>query len=381
MQCPRCLNQDERFFSYGSKGWYCRKCIQFKRICIEEERKQKENELEKIEGEIQLKYPLTQEQEEISKQCVRYIDHTNILIHAVTGAGKTEMVLGVIQKMLREKKRCCFAIARRQVVLQIRDRLAEIFPFAKVIAICEGYTEDLIGDILVVTTHQLYRFYQEFDVLILDEPDAFPFKGNETLHGIAATSCKGHILYLTATPDDAIRQEVKSGICKEFHLLKRPHGKDLPIPKVITAPKVILWICLISWLLKKRKEGIQVILFVPTIRKMEMTYFLLHRLLKCSAICSKSEKKEEILNQFIKKETELCIATTILERGITIEGVDVAILDADDPVFDEAALIQMIGRVGRSIHHPFGEGLFLCGRKSQNVIRCVERLQVANSAK
>ncbi len=380
MQCPRCLNRDPRFFYQGSKGWYCRKCVQFKRICIEEERRQKEDILIRADSRIYLKYPLTKAQKEISEQCVREIDHTNILINAVTGAGKTEMVIGVIQKMLKENRRCCFAIARRQVVLQIRDRLSQIFPFAKVTAVCEGYTEDLDGDILVVTTHQLYRFYQEFDVLILDEPDAFPFKGNETLHGIAKTSCKGHILYLTATPDPKIMKEVKNGKCKELKLLKRPHGHDLLIPKVWIAPKIVLWMILIGWLLKKSREKIQVILFVPTIKKMKSTYFFLHKILKCRMLCSKSENKEEVLNQFINQEAELCIATTILERGITIEGVDVAVLDADDPVFDEAALVQMIGRVGRSFHHPDGEGLFLCTRKSRNVQNCIKRLKEANHA-
>lgn len=380
MQCPRCLNKDQRFFYYGSKGWYCRKCVQFKRICIEDERKQKEENLIELEGEINLKYPLTEAQKEISDQCVQNIEKTDILINAVTGAGKTEMVLGVIQKMLKEGKRCCFAIARRQVVLQIRDRLSQIFLYAKVTAVCEGYTEDLKGDILVVTTHQLYRFYQEFDVLILDEPDAFPFKGNATLHGIAKTSCKGHILYLTATPDHEIEREVKEGKCKELRLLKRPHGKDLVVPKVVTAPRILLWINLVFWLFEKRKKKTQVILFVPTIKKMKTVYFLLHKMMRCCAICSKSENKEEILKSFINKETELCIATTILERGITIEGIDVAVLYADDSVFDEAALVQMIGRVGRSIHHPYGEGLFLCSKRSDNVKKCIKRLEEANRA-
>lgn len=380
MKCPRCLNEDPRFFYYGSKGWYCRKCVQFKRICVEDERNQMNDVRFPIEGQIQLKYPLTKAQKEIAEKCAEYIDHINILINAVTGAGKTEMVLNVIEKCLKERKRCCFAIARRQVVLQIRERLALIFPFIKVTAICEGYTQDLVGDILVVTTHQLYRFYKEFDVLILDEPDAFPFKGNETLHGIAKTACKGHILYLTATPDREIIKEVNLSNCIEFKLLKRPHGYPLPIPTVIVAPKFICWIYLICWLLKKRKEKTQVILFVPTIKKMKIAYKMMNKIFKCCALCSKTENKEEVLNQFIQKKTNLCIATTILERGITIEGVDVAIMDADDPIYDEAALIQMIGRVGRSIHHPSGEGLFLCKRTSRNVKACVTRLKAANDA-
>ena len=38
MKCPRCQNTDPAWFYPGSKGWYCRRCISFGRILIEEER-------------------------------------------------------------------------------------------------------------------------------------------------------------------------------------------------------------------------------------------------------------------------------------------------------------------------------------------------------
>ena len=84
--------------------------------------------------------------------------------------------------MLREKKKVCFAIARRQVVLELQQRLQEIFSHAEVIAVCGGHTQVTDGDLIICTTHQLYRYYQAFDLLILDEPDAFPFRGDPVLH-------------------------------------------------------------------------------------------------------------------------------------------------------------------------------------------------------
>jgi competence protein ComFA len=37
MQCPRCLNTDEEYFYRGSRGWYCRRCIPFGRVMLEED--------------------------------------------------------------------------------------------------------------------------------------------------------------------------------------------------------------------------------------------------------------------------------------------------------------------------------------------------------
>ena len=54
-------------------------------------------------------------------------------------------------------------------------------------------------------------------------------------------------------------------------------------------------------------------------------------------------------------------------------------MDADHGVFDEASLTQMIGRVGRSFACPDGDGLFLCRRRSEQVERCVKRLEEANA--
>jgi late competence protein required for DNA uptake (superfamily II DNA/RNA helicase) len=48
------------------------------------------------------------------------------------------------------------------------------------------------------------------------------------------------------------------------------------------------------------------------------------------------------------------VTTTILERGVTIPKSDVYILDANNPLFDEASLVQMAGRAGRSGADPAG---------------------------
>lgn len=154
MQCPRCLNTDPSYFYKGSKGWYCRRCISFSRVLLTEE--QEPVALEEVHAaaeEYELTYPLTDKQAELARQCVQLAESTDILIKAVCGAGKTEIVVPVIASMLKKKRKVCFAIARRQVVLELAGRLQKIFPKAAVIPVCQGYTERLSGDLVICTTH------------------------------------------------------------------------------------------------------------------------------------------------------------------------------------------------------------------------------------
>lgn len=87
MICPRCLNEDDEYFYYGSKGWMCRRCVSFKRVLIEEEL-QSDNPIEISEGsyEYSLDYPLTFFQKEIAQRCADNIDHNDVLIEAICGA-------------------------------------------------------------------------------------------------------------------------------------------------------------------------------------------------------------------------------------------------------------------------------------------------------
>lgn len=75
----------------------------------------------------------------------------------------------------------------------------------------------------------------------------------------------------------------------------------------------------------------------------------------------------------------MLFATTVLERGITIPDVQVAVLHGEHPVFTAASLIQMIGRAGRNIDFPDGRGLFLCTQKSEDLKQCIRELERMNA--
>lgn len=378
MKCPRCLNTDESYFYKGSKGWYCRKCISFKRVMIEESMEEEQLAGITENSEVYaLKYPLTEKQLEISVKCIEVLNNSDCLITAVCGAGKTEIMVGVIGWYLKRRKKVCFAIARRQVVLEVAERLQSYFKNASVVPVCGGHTTITDGDLIVCTTHQLYRYTKAFDLLILDEPDAFPFKGSDVLHGIAETAVRGRTVYLTATPDEILKKRVQEGTLIELVLNQRPHGKPVPVPKIVINFSFLLPLILCVWI-KKHVEH-PCIVFVPSIALASTLSSFLKLFYDCTYVTSKEEDRDVIIEKFRQKKSGVIVATTVLERGVTIPDADVCVYHADNTAFDEAALIQMAGRAGRNFLNPYGDVLFLCKVKSDLCEKCREEIERANS--
>lgn len=376
MKCPRCGNTQKSYFYKGSHGYYCRKCIGFGRLLLEEEINIKLEDIHDDCSEYTMQYPLTKLQEAVSKECQQYIRTKDVLLECVCGAGKTEMVLASIADALNEKRKVCFAIARRQVVLELAERLNIYFKKAKIVAVCGGHTDEIDGDLIVCTTHQLYRYQGQFSLLILDEPDAFPYRGDEVLHGIAKHACIGNIIYLTATPDAYLLSRVKEGMMHHIILNKRPHGHDLPVPRLLIYPSVLLFFILIRWINKHACNPR--IIFVPTIKTAKILGLILNIFMQCYVCTSESEDRDEIICHFKQNPLGVMIATTVLERGVTIPKADICVWHANHSVFDEAGLIQMAGRAGRSFTSPEGDVLFLCSEKTELVQLCKNKIEQAN---
>src|SRR5699024_269170 len=92
--------------------------------------------------------------------------------------------------------------------------------------------------------------------------------------------------------------------------------------------------------------------------------------------------REEKVIAFRQKKLQALLTTTILERGVTFPAIDVVVIDAGHRVFDDAALVQIAGRAGRSLEDPTGEVLFLHQGKSNSMVKAkTEIIQMNNRAK
>lgn len=381
MKCNRCGNEEQRYFYNDHGTWYCRKCIAFGRMDVDVEVPIKQVQRKKHNCSYTLKYPLTPAQKKAVKEIeMHQANGFDILVCAACGAGKTELVMDSIMRYLNQGKKVGFAISRRQVVLEIKERMAQAFPMLDVIAVCEGFTDIVDADLIVCTMHQLYRYHQTFDLLIMDEVDAFPYRNNKLLEQIAMNACVGRKLYLTATPDEDMLERVHKGELQIVELFQRPHGYPLIVPDVVHTWPTMQFLYSLRFLYEHKKKKKQVLLFVPTIQEAHRYYRSLRFLFRCAVFTSKTIDKEKVIDDFHDFRYDFLISTTILERGITIKGIDILILHADHPVFNEASLIQMIGRVGRSIEMPTGEGVFLCTKVTKDIKRCIRSIRKMNES-
>lgn len=319
--------------------------------------------------DIELSFELTPKQKEVSHR-LSCSSSKLILLEAVCGAGKTEIVLELIKDRLNKQHKVGWAIPRRQVVLELTARLQKVFPKLSVIAVCEGYTENLSGDLVLFTTHQAFRYHHSFDVLILDEVDAFPYKGNPHLEYLVSQTYLKQCIMMSATIPQSHRQLIKESKLEHIFCYERPTRVPLMIPQVIKTYRswMMFWVLV---LLKRQKKWL---IFVPTHGLAKQVSFLL----RCESLTSKSQNKEDIIQRFSNNDEGRLVCTTILERGVTFYNVHVMVLMAHHQVFDEASLVQIAGRVGRHMSAPVGDVFFLVSEQSDEVASCIQTLQNAN---
>ncbi|MNH91921.1 primosome assembly protein PriA [compost metagenome] len=316
------------------------------------------------------------------------------LIWAVTGAGKTEMIFPFIQYELSRGGRVLVATPRKDVVLELRPRIAKAFPEYSVVTLYGGSEQRWEqGDITLATTHQLMRFSEAFDLVIIDEIDAFPYHNNPMLEYAAAKVCKpnGNYMLLSATPPKLIRKAAERGKLPHVKVPVRFHRHPLPVPawlEVNTVKHMLMINALPARLLRQLQasveRGAQVFIFVANIKLVDPLVLLLRNQLQMEVAASvegtssKDSNRTDKVQQFRDKEIRLLVTTTILERGVTIPKSDVYILDADSRLFDEAALVQMAGRAGRSKEDPAGKVYFAAKERTNAQKGAIRQIKLMN---
>lgn len=377
MECKRCGNKDPNYFYEGQKGLYCRKCARFKRILLNEEQEELLYDVNPNSSEYELSFELTKYQKEASDNVCKYInDGYDILLNSVCGSGKTEIVVECIKNYLSKGLKVCYAISRKEVVIELAIRYKKIFKDADVVAVYGGHHEKLIGDFIICTTHQLFRYYKTFDLLILDEVDAFPLNNNETLMNIAHNASKGRIIYSTATTNPFIYKYIEKRNYKEINLFVRPSLKPMIVPKIFYLPNLLSYILLYRLL---KTDDKQWLVFVSSKKKCIILNKIFKRFFNTTYVYSDLDIRRKNINDFKTKKYQIIFSTTLLERGITINDVNVIILHDRKDAFSKESLIQMCGRVGRSINNPYGK-LYIISSSSfdSNVRDCKKEIKGAN---
>lgn len=408
-QCQRCGNQKAYLFAKipceicSHTHLYCRKCIEMGRV----------SECEPLyhwtgptpnwfehsdpcswEGE------LTSVQQQAAERIVDAIRNreSELLVWAVCGAGKTEMLFPGITEALQHGNRICLATPRADVVRELLPRLQKAFSSVSIQALYGG-SEDKLGtaQLILATTHQLLRYREAFDVMIIDEIDAFPYHADPSLPFAAnrAKKDRSTTIYLTATPRKQQKDLITRKKLPHIFVPVRFHGHPLPIPKRILCYGLkrdlynhIPPAAFLKWVKVRENPKRQLLIFVPSIiladkikphiaAKLKEAGVLTSNV-KLQSVHASDRDRESKVRAFREKKTFILITTTILERGVTFPSVDVAIFDAGHDVFDEAALVQIAGRAGRSPDDPTGEVLFFHDGKTEAMVRAIDSMKSMN---
>lgn len=301
-------------------------------------------------------------------------EHT---VWAVAGAGKTEVLFQGIAQALAEGKRVCIAAPRADVVRELAPRLEKVFPDTPPAALYGGSPDrHTYSPLVISTTHQLFRFYEAFDVMIVDEVDAFPYTFDASLQFAVQKARKkqSSLIYLTATPEPSWQEDIRAGRRKATLIPARYHRQPLPVPEMKWCgnwKKSIVPAPVLEWAAGKNK----VLLFYPHIETMDKALRILKKVdSRIESVHAADPLRKEKVEAMRREEVPLLLTTTILERGVTFPGVDVAVVGSEDRVFTESALVQIAGRAGRSADCPTGIVTFFHYGKTNAMVQAVKQI-------
>jgi Superfamily II DNA/RNA helicase required for DNA uptake (late competence protein) len=315
----------------------------------------------------QLQFELTPPQQRASDAVEKFLisSQSQFLVWAVCGAGKTEVSYGALAKALSIGAKVLFAIPRKDVVIELLPRLQQAFPEIAVSGLYGGSGERFQdASLTVATTHQCLRFYQSFDLIILDEADAFPYQGSAMLHFAVQRALKpgGHLVIMTATPNKDLIHKARGGKLAYVSIPARHHRKPLIVPqiwkldtqggqrigKLWEPPELIR-----QFIMGLKEHHHRGLVFLPTIRLIEeygvqLIHWAATKGIPADFAHSQADSREDVKARLLRGEITLIVTSTIFERGVTIPNLDVLVLYADnETIFDSQCLIQIAGRAGR----------------------------------
>lgn len=331
---------------------------------------------------------LSTAQQEVSDTLVAAFQaHQDHLVWAVTGAGKTEMLFQVVDTALCQGQRVAIATPRIDVANELVLRFAGAFPEIDTLLLHGKSAQTYRYTPLVIcSTHQLVRFHQAFDLLVIDETDAFPFNGDPMPERAARTALRTEstLVYLTATPDRKLRRQVKQGKLTQSFVSAGYHRQPLPVPKhrfdfgwekALERGRIPkrLYIEMQRLLQAERRF----LVFLPTVKRMVQLEKIVRNVFPNAhfeAVHASENERLGKVQAMHDTAVQFLLTITILERGAPFEAIDVIVLGSEHRAFITSALVQIAGRVGR----PNGEVIFIHAGRTKASVGAVREIQRMN---
>lgn len=378
-QCSRCQSISQEKVPAGY--YYCPACLALGRMTSRDflyyfpkaERKKRA---------VLLDWPhkLSPSQKEISDKLLQSAAKESLL-WAVTGAGKTEILFQLLQQKLSCGCRVVLTSPRVDVCNELYLRLSVCFP-AEAISLYHGQKRiDGSGQLVICTTHQLLRFKDYFDLVVVDEVDAFPYKEEPLLSkAVEVASAKdSQKLYLTATPDENLKK-----ISPCYQLPARFHRRQLPEPRVL----LDLWLeksLRKARLSKKVMTAIEallqhnhVLIFCPSVALLKKIAQNFQEKYPTETVYANDRERLVKVERMRQGQYQILLTTTILERGVTFEHISVVVLQANHRIFNKAALVQISGRADRKGAYHYAQVIFIASEWTSEMRQALKEIKANN---
>lgn len=407
--CNRCGQQYRVVKAFCSEGqkecYYCQECLMLgeSKPCealyaAPARTRPEENLVSSVRLSLDISF--SQAQYEAFEALARFVRKDSVsecLVWEACGAGRPETVFGAVREVLKRGGRVLFGVPRRDVLDDLFSRLERAFPGVSV-AVRYGKSRPYpkTSDIVLASTHQTLKVYHSFDLVILDESDAFPYRANPILINALrrAKKAAGKLIYMTPTPAPDIYARAQRGEIKVIQIPIRQHGHPLVIPQIILEKELVIENKLPERVIQLIRESIeedqaQVLVVVPygfysrwvgELLASRLELLKLQGLKEVPVIYTGAHdsEREKKVNAYFRGEANILVTTGLTGRGDLAPNSNMVVLWSENEIFDEGYLLQLAGRVGWSESFPGGKVWFVGSRISREMEGAVRKIKLLN---
>lgn len=313
---------------------------------------------------------------EIMADCSR-ATAMNRLVHGDVGSGKTLVAAMVMEQIASNNMQCAMLAPTDLLAKQHHRKISDLFePLGIEVVLITGslkkkerdeaFKKAKTGEAKVfVGTHALFQKtleYQNLCLVIVDEQHRFGVDQREAMLNKSPSAYSAHELLMTATPIPRSLQQALFSDTDVSTIDMMPKGRSPIITKSLEQDNIGK---LIQHLDSYCAKGNQAYWVCPLIEENEVvdSTSVKKRFNElCEALPNLSigllhsqvseKQKNETMEKFINGETNILVATTIVEVGVDVPNASVMVIESADRL-GLAQLHQLRGRVGRGSKESF----------------------------
>ena len=287
------------------------------------------------------------------------------LICGDVGFGKTEVAIRAIFKAVMSSKQAAIVVPTTILAMQHYQTIAERFkPYPVKVELLSRFKSAkeqkevikklILGEVdVVVGTHRLLQDdiqFKDLGLLVIDEEHKFGVAHKEKLKRLKKNI---DILTMSATPIPRTLYMSLSGI-KDMSIINTPPTNRLPVKTFVSEFKEQIVKNAINYEIEREGQVFYLYNRVESIYEFAQQLKALLPNIRLAVAHGQMDKNmlERIMTDFLNKEYDVLLCTTIIESGLDIPNANTMIIH-DAERFGLAQLYQIRGRVGRTDRQAF----------------------------